>query len=87
MAGAGAIVLCADRGWPREGNQMITVLEHDKREWARFAQACYGRGFNEYGHRYSAAASLPRGAQMDVARFDQLQAGYRVWLVFNEMGE
>lgn len=63
---------------------MITVLQHDKDEWARLAQAAYAAGFNRIGHRYSAAASMPAGMKMQAWQFDDLQSDYRAWLVFGE---
>lgn len=63
---------------------MITPTEHDKAEWSRLARAAYAARVNTIGHRYSAAAALRRNEPMDVQRFDQLQAGYRAWLVFGE---
>ena len=62
----------------------ITITNHEKSEWSRFAQAAYARGDNATGHRFSAAASLPTNAEMTVAHFDSLQRDYRAWLVFNE---
>lgn len=64
--------------------QMITPTEQEKSEWARFAQAAYAAGHNAIGHRASAAASLPRGGEMALVRFDTLQDRYRAWLVRNE---
>lgn len=60
--------------------QQITPTEHEKREWARLAQAAYKVSRNDIGHEFSGAASLMRNQQMDVERFDFLQAGYRGWL-------
>ncbi len=62
----------------------MTPTEHEKRGWARFAQAAYRIGRNDVGHRYSGAATLRIGEAMPLARFDELQAGYRAWLCFNE---
>jgi len=62
----------------------IAPTEHDKNEWVRFAQAAYSIGRNDIGTRYSVAASLPRNATIETARFDSLQENYRAWLVFNE---
>ncbi len=66
---------------------MITVTEHDKAEWSRMAQAAYSLNKNDVGHRYSAAASLPRDTEIDVKRFDELQEAYRGWLCFNHWPE
>jgi len=62
---------------------MITPNQHEKNEWSRMAQAAYGADKNSIGHRYSAAASIPNDYQMTIARFDELQTGYRAWLVNN----
>lgn len=62
----------------------ITPTEHDKSEWSRMAHAAYANGRNSIGHRYSMAATLCRNEPMRVDRFDELQAGYRAWLCFNE---
>lgn len=61
---------------------MITVTDHEKREWSRMAQDAYSTGRNDIGHTYSAAASIPSGTRLDVARYDALQDRYRSWLVF-----
>jgi hypothetical protein len=62
---------------------MITPNQHEKNEWSRLAQAAYSAGKNPIGHRYSVAASIPNDYQMTVARFDELQEGYRNWLINN----
>lgn len=58
-----------------------TPTEHEKNEWARMAQDAYAKGFNAIGHRFSAAAALPRGEKIPTARFDSLMADYRAWLI------
>lgn len=58
-----------------------TPTEHEKNEWARMAQDAYAKGFNAIGHRFSAAAALPRGEKIPSARFDSLMADYRAWLI------
>ena len=63
----------------------ITPTEHEKAEWSRMAVAAYSANRNDVGHRYSAAASLPRGSIIPVNRFDNLQHGYRAWLCWNEL--
>lgn len=61
----------------------VIPTEHDKAEWSRFANACYARGLNFYGHRYSvAAATCCTGQAMRCDVFDTLQDTYREWLVF-----
>lgn len=62
---------------------MITITQHEKDEWSRFAQAAYARRLVAVGHRFSAAASLPNGARMPVQQFDSLMRDYRAWLCFN----
>lgn len=63
---------------------MITITEHEKTEWSRYAQAAYVAGRNDIGHKMSVAASLPKGAQMTVSNYDALMSSYRAWLTFNE---
>lgn len=63
---------------------MITPNQHEKSEWSRMARAAYAADHNDVGHRYSAAAALPIAAQMTIARFDDLQGGYRSWLCWND---
>jgi hypothetical protein len=72
-----------NRAQPRK-DPMIPIDQYIKNEWARFAQAAYAIGKNSVGHRYSAAASLPNGAEMPIQRFDELQRAYRAWLAFNQ---
>ena len=60
---------------------LITPTQHEKNEWSRMATAAYGASVNSVGHSYSIAASLPNIGTISVAYFDQLQAGYRAWLV------
>lgn len=57
--------------------------QHEKNEWSRMAQAAYGRGLNDIGHRYSGAASLRTHQVMTDPYFDSLQEGYRAWLINN----
>jgi hypothetical protein len=61
--------------------------DHEKAEWSRVAQACYASGNNALGHRFSAYASLERGARMPADLFDNLQSIYRTWLVFGRLPE
>ncbi len=58
--------------------------DHDKREWARMAQSAYGSNRNDVGHRFSCAASVPRGLRMRLAHYDALMHAYRAWLCFGE---
>ncbi len=59
----------------------ITPTGHEKAEWARLAQDAYSRGLNHIGHKFSAAASLPRACQIDIPTFDAMQKVYRAWLI------
>ena len=59
---------------------MVTPTQNEKNEWATLAQAAYRRQFNDIGHTYSVAATLPNGAQLTVKQFDELQSNYRQWL-------
>ena len=68
----------------RQGAPRITVTEHVKAEWARFAAACYKSGRNGLGHRFSSLAALPAGFAMAPREYDKAQGDYRAWLVFNE---
>lgn len=65
----------------------ITPTQHEKNEWSRMARAAYASGRNWTGHRYSAAASLPNGAKLQVCAFDTLQHNYRIWLINDEYPE
>jgi hypothetical protein len=60
---------------------LMTPTEHEKAEWSRLAQSAYECGLNAIGHRYSTSASLPRGATLPIGNFDELQTGYRNWLI------
>lgn len=62
-------------------NSLITPSQHEKSEWSRMATAAYCLGLNNTGHTYSTAASLPGDCRMAIWRFDQLQEGYRHWLI------
>ena len=60
----------------------VTPSHTDKMEWSRLAQSAYKAGRNDIGHRYSAAASMPKDHPVTVERYDSLQEGYRSWLNF-----
>ena len=63
---------------------IVTPTEHEKREWSRMAQAAYSAGRNDIGHRYSSASARTRiGESMPTDWFDNLQHGYRNWLIDN----
>lgn len=64
--------------------QYITVSQHVKNEWSRFAQAAYNNDHNSIGHRFSRYSAIPNDAQITLAVFDTLQRSYRAWLVFND---
>ena len=55
--------------------------QHEKNKWSRMATAAYSIGLNSIGHTYSVAASLPRDGTLTTERFDELQRGYRAWLI------
>jgi len=61
----------------------ITPTEHDKKEWSRMAQAAYAARLNSVGHKFSGAASIPKGAALPIKKFDELQKQYRAWLIDN----
>jgi hypothetical protein len=63
---------------------MITVTEFEKAEWSRMAAAAYRAGRNDVGRRYSVAASIPRNRRLPCKQFDELQSGYREWLITGE---
>ena len=65
----------------------IQPTQHEKMGWALLAMGAYAARANSVGHTYSVAASLPRTGVMAVAYFDQLQAGYRAWLVDGTLPE
>jgi hypothetical protein len=59
---------------------VMTVTDHERREWSRMAQAAYAVDRNDVGHRYSVASAILK--ETDVRTFDALMNGYRAWLVF-----
>lgn len=59
--------------------QTMTVTQHERNEWSRFAQAAYSVYRSDIGHRFSVAATR---STMPLAEFDSLQRTYRSWLVF-----
>ena len=59
---------------------MVTPTQHEKYEWATVTQAAYKAQYNDIGHTFSVAATLPNGAQMTIKQFDELQSNYRQWL-------
>jgi hypothetical protein len=61
----------------------ITPTPFEKSQWSRMAQAAYRDGHNLVGHQYSIAASLPSAGSMATPRFDDLQRGFREWLLSN----
>jgi hypothetical protein len=56
--------------------------QHEKAEWARLAKDAYRHGDLVLGHRFSAKASMPAGAELSLSEYDCLQSIYRHWLVF-----
>jgi len=59
----------------------ITVTDHVQREWSRMAQDAYSNDRNDIGHKFSGAASIPRGSRLTCQAFDELQSLYRLWLI------
>ena len=59
----------------------ITVLDWQRMEWARCAQAMYARGRNDLGHMLSAAATFHI---LPTQRYDAVSKVYRAWLCFDE---
>ena len=62
---------------------MITVTAHETAEWRRMSQAAYNAGMSRVGYVYS-VASRPLNGELSTHRYDELQSGYRAWLVFGE---
>jgi len=62
----------------------MTPIPHEKAEWSRMAKSAYSSGHNAVGHRFSAAASLPKDVAIPLKDFDELQELYRMWLVFGQ---
>lgn len=60
---------------------VVTVTQCEKDEWSRMAIDAYRTDRNDFGHRYSAAASLPHGFELRAERYDALQGDYRKWLI------
>lgn len=61
---------------------VVTIIPHNKAEWARLAVDAYAKGHNEFGHRFSALAALPEGHALEPRVYDSIQRIYRAWLVF-----
>lgn len=59
---------------------LMTITAHNKAEWMRMAQDAYNLHLTHTGNRYNAAASMI-GDTIPIAVFDQLQDGYRRWLI------
>jgi len=59
----------------------ITPTAHEKREWARMAQAAYKAGRSCLGHRMSGAACLASDQSMGIQRYDHIMGLYRTWLI------
>lgn len=64
--------------------QTIVPNYHEKAEWTRMARAAYVAGLPAVGQRYRGTASLQADQPIALATFDELQEGYRAWLVFND---
>jgi hypothetical protein len=59
----------------------VRPSQHEKNEWSRLATWAYARGWNDLGHTYSAAASLPHDGTVSIWYFDRIQTLYRQWLI------
>ena len=66
---------------------LMTIADWERGEWSRFATAAYKVGKNRTGHKFSCAASLPKGQKLDITCYDALMRTYRKWLTFNEYPE
>jgi hypothetical protein len=64
---------------------MVTPTQQEKYEWACVAEAAYKAQYNEIGHTFSVAATLPNGAQITVKQFDELQSNYRQWRLYGKL--
>jgi len=64
---------------------MVTPTQHEKCEWATVAEAAYKAHYNDIGHTFSVAATLPNGAQLTVKQFDELQSNYRQWRLYGKL--
>ncbi len=62
--------------------QTLTVIPHNKTEWARLAQAAYAAGAHGTGDAYTAAINCD---ELPIREYDFLASGYRSWLVFGVM--
>lgn len=62
----------------------MTLTNHARQEWARFAQAAYNASRSDIGHRMSVAASRPA---LSMSEYDARSSEYRAWLVFNEFAQ
>ena len=63
----------------------MQILDHNKAEWARMAEAAYAAGNQIVGLRFIVASTVPAEYDMSTEYFDSLQRQYRAWLCFNEM--
>jgi len=59
----------------------MTIIEHNRAEWSRMADAAASIGRSDVAARFRDAATRQ---QMTVREYDALQNDYRAWLVFNE---
>lgn len=67
------------------GRMSVTVSE--RLEWSRCAQAAYGAGRNDIGHRMSGAASIRNADTITISTYDELMGIYRAWLMFGTWPE
>jgi len=65
----------------KEHRAMITVIEHDKKEWSRMAMDAYRNDRNDIGHKFSGLAALRIGERLPVTVYDDAMVAYRRWLI------
>jgi hypothetical protein len=58
----------------------MRITQYNKEEWRRMSDA-----LEEKSSKFYIASELPEGYEMEIERWDKLQAEYRRWLVFGEV--
>lgn len=67
----------------REASPMLMhPTDHERAEWARMARAL---PLGPARNRYATAAQPDASPNLRLIDFDELQTGYRAWLVFGEI--
>jgi hypothetical protein len=67
--------------------QTMPVTAHEKAEWARMAQALFGKLRNRQGFRFSVAAYSHEAYGVPLREYDALMVDYRAWLCFGTLPE